>query len=89
MNDKPKRNTSIKTSTLPDGHAVLVSKETEWAYTLTPIAALVWEFCDGTNSVDDIVVNIQAIPEFAVNQCKKEEVTALLEELNDGGFLDE
>lgn len=87
MNEKPKRNEQIKTSTLPDGHAVLVSKETDWAYTLTPIAALIWEFCDGTNTIDDIVSCIQAIPEFSANQCKREEVSELLAELDDGGFL--
>lgn len=88
MNDRPKRNSAIDTSTLPDGHAVLVSKDTEWAFTLTPLAALVWEFCDGSNTVDDIVTCIQSIPEFS-QSLKKKEITDLLDELDESGFLDE
>lgn len=88
MNDRPKRNSAIDTSTLPDGHAVLVSKDTDWAFTLTPLAALVWEFCDGTNTIDDIVSSIQSIPEFS-SSSKKEEIADLLDELDESGFLDE
>jgi hypothetical protein len=87
MNAKPKRDPDIQTSVLPDGHACLVSEKTEWAHTLTPLAALVWEFCDGNNSVDEIISELKAIPEVTIGPDFKQEVEALLEELSDGGFL--
>ena len=87
MNEKPKRDPDIQTNILPDGHVCLVSEKTEWAHTLTPLAALVWEFCDGTNTIDGIIDELKSIPEVTIRPELKDEVTALLEELSDGGFL--
>jgi len=90
MNENPKRNPEIQTNILPDGHVCLVSEKTEWAQTLTPLGGLVWEFCDGTNSVGDIIDQLKLIPEVTIGPKFKDEVAELLEELSDGGFfLDE
>lgn len=87
MNVKPQRDPGIETTALPDGHVVLVSKKTEWANTLTPLAAMVWEFCDGTNSVDEIISHIQAVPDLSLGTSLAKEVTELLDELDESGFL--
>lgn len=87
MNSKPKRDPIIDTTALEDGHVVLVSQKTEWANTLSPLAALVWEFCDGTNTVDDIVSNIKAIPELSFDSSLEQEVQKLLTDLEESGFL--
>ena len=87
MSEKPKRDPDIQTNILPDGHVCLVSEKTEWAHTLTPLAALVWEFCDGTNTVDEIINQLKSVPELTISAKFKDEVAELLEELNDGGFL--
>ena len=81
------RDPDVETSLLPDGHVVLVSSKTEWAHTLTPIAALAWEFCDGTNSVANIVDFIKEIPEISVDATLSEQIVVLLQELVDAGFL--
>lgn len=52
---KPKRNSNIQTKLLPDGHVVIFSNNSDWAHTITPLAAIAWEYCDGEHSVDDIV----------------------------------
>ncbi len=87
MQSKPKRDPNIDTTALHDGHVVLVSKKTEWANTLSPLAAVIWEFCDGTNTVDDIVAHIKAIPEISIDSSLEKEVEKLLAELDESGFL--
>ncbi len=79
----------IHTRTLADGHAVLVSSDVEWAYTLTPIGALIWEFCDGTNTAEEIQAKIEAIPDLQVGANLKKEVVSFLEELECAGLLEE
>jgi hypothetical protein len=87
MNANPTRHPEIETTLLPDGHVVLVSPKTEWAQTLTPLGALVWEFCDGENTIDQIVESIGAIPEITVTQSLKDEVVKLVDDLTEAGFL--
>jgi len=86
-NLKPKRDPEIETNILPDGHVVLVSPKTEWANTLNPLAALVWEFCDGENTPDDIVAQVLSVNLLPKTDSLKAEVTALISELEESGFL--
>ncbi|CAN5675625.1 hypothetical protein BH10CYA1_BH10CYA1_55260 [soil metagenome] len=55
---KPKRTPDIETKMLPDGHVVIFSKSSDWAHTITPLAAIAWEYCDGEHSVDEIVERV-------------------------------
>jgi len=85
---KFKRDPGLLTQLLPDGHLVLTSESTSWAFTLTPVGAIVWEFCDGTNTVDSIVeqiVNLNALSDLADLRTN---VTELLTELDEIGLLD-
>lgn len=78
--EKPKRHPTVRAKTLADGHVVLMSKAPDCAYTLTPIAGLVWEFCDGTNSIADIAANIRNIPEIDASPSLEQDIQQLLEE---------
>lgn len=87
MDKKPKRNSTIEISLLPDGHAVLVCKKTDWAYTLTPLGALVWEFCDGESTRTEIVEQIKSLPELPTHSALDAEVMSFLDELVDSGLV--
>jgi hypothetical protein len=89
MGKKLRRSDLITTKSLPDGHAVLVSKKTNWASTITPLAALAWEFCDGENTIEQIVEKIKSIPELQLQSDLRDEVSSLLEDLVEAGFLEE
>jgi len=83
----PKRNPDIRTTLLPDGYVVLVSGKTDWAHTLNPLGAIVWEFCDGDNSIEKVVEQVgRLVPEKAGPNLRLE-VETLLDELVDSGLL--
>ncbi len=84
---KPTRDPEIETNILPDGHVVLVSPKTEWAHTLNPLAALVWEFCDGNNTAADIFAQVSAIDSIPHTNSLEQEITELITELEESGFL--
>lgn len=84
---KPVRQSDVQTTMLPDGHVVVVSSRTNWAFTLTPIAAVVWEHCDGLNSISEIVDKVSNIPEFAQTSNLEDSVAKLIRELSDEGYL--
>jgi hypothetical protein len=57
----PRRNPDVKSSLLPDGYVVLSCSKTDWAHTINPVGALVWEFCDGEHSLEQIAGEISGI----------------------------
>jgi hypothetical protein len=89
MNYMPKRSDAIQTTSLPDGLAVLVNNKTNWAHTLSPLGALVWEFCDGLHSADQIVAELGSIPEVASRSTLRQEVIDLLAKFDEDGFVEE
>lgn len=88
MLSKPKRNPDVETRFLPDGHVVLFSRKTNWAHTLTPLAAIAWEFCDGETAMDEIIVNVCSTAE-ASDANTKVQLVELIAELEQNGLLDE
>lgn len=86
---KPKRSNEMESTSLPDGMIILVNKKTSWAHTLTPLGALVWEFCDGENSVEEIVANIQSIPEIGERPTLGQEINELVQQLDNEGFFED
>jgi hypothetical protein len=60
---KPRRSDEVDTKLLPDGYIVLYNIKTEWGHTLTPLGAVVWELCDGTLSVEEIVHHVGELTE--------------------------
>jgi len=88
--EKCKRHPEVESKLLPDGHIVLFTQKTNWAHTLTPMGALVWEFCDGKNSLDDIVKLVAQVTETQQSGDLRDQVTTLLEELAEAGlFVDD
>lgn len=81
-----KRSTDIECKVLPDGHIVLVSPKTKWAYTLNAMGAIVWEFCDG-NTLEDILEQIRQLEQLPLSTDLTERVTELLNELVEMGLI--
>ncbi|HEY9713104.1 MAG TPA: hypothetical protein V6C72_06520 [Chroococcales cyanobacterium] len=90
---RPKRNPDVETKMLPDGNVVLFSTKNEWAHTITPLAAVAWEYCDGNNDLAEIIERVKAISSTEglvgsdADHSLSELIEALLEELADSGLL--
>lgn len=87
---KPKRNPDIETKMLPDGHVVIFSKKSDWAHTITPLAAIAWEFCDGEHSLEDIVSCVRDcanLNEGAANSNLKPAISDLLNDFAKSGLV--
>lgn len=84
---KPIRNPAVRTKVLPDGHVVLMSDESEWAHTITPVGGIAWEFCDGNNTFDEIInmVRAELPPDYAIDF--RDELRSLLTQFVDAGLL--
>lgn len=82
---RPKRDSEVEVNTLPDGHIVIFNPHTNLACTLTPVAALVWEFCDGSNTVDEIFQHLSSIDDIPPTPVLK--IQELVEELINSGLV--
>jgi hypothetical protein len=82
-----KRHPDTAARLLPDGYLLLHSNDDNRVYTLTPLGGLVWEYCDGSNSVDDIVCHIRELGETLASSNLETEVQRLVAELTDAGLL--
>ncbi|HEY9772471.1 MAG TPA: PqqD family protein [Planktothrix sp.] len=87
VSEYPLRDPDLTIRLLPDGHVVLHSKRTNRAYTLTPLAGLVWEFCDGTNNLDDILQRLKNVDQVAEGSNLKSEVETLLADFDESGLI--
>jgi hypothetical protein len=83
--DKPKRNPEFTARLLPDGYVLIHSQKTDWVHTLTPVGGLVWEFCDGDQTGEQIAARICAVVQVAA---KREDVFDLIKQLENNGLLD-
>ncbi len=84
---KPKRDPEITVETLLDGYIVLFNQRTSRACTLTPLAALIWEFCDGTNTLDEIAQHLESIPDLPPHPDLETEVDRLVKDFLDTGLV--
>lgn len=82
-----KRHPDMAARLLPDGYVLLHSHRDNRVYTLTPLAGLIWEYCDGRNTIDDIVLSISQIEELAAPSELRSEILTVTEELNKAGLL--
>jgi hypothetical protein len=78
------RNPSIKSTLLPDGYLVLFDTQTDWAHTLTPAAAMIWELSDGQHTLADMVGEIRGL---VGAEKAPEEIEGLARELIASGLL--
>lgn len=81
---KPKRNLEFETRLLPDGYVLVYSEQSSLVHTLTPLGGLVWEFCDGESSAEEIADTISSIAKVPASQ---DEVMQLVKELQVKGLL--
>lgn len=77
----PRRNPDVKTTLLPDGYVVLYGADSDWAHTLNPTGAMVWEFCDGEHTVDQIAGEVAALLQTADKESFQTDIARLLDEL--------
>jgi hypothetical protein len=80
------RNPDVETKMLPDGHVVLFSPQTDWAHTLSPLGGIAWEFCDGENTVDEIIELVANTVEVNSKEVSGE-LKTLCDELVESGLL--
>jgi hypothetical protein len=85
---KPKRDDKLESKLLPDGHLVIFSSKTNWAQTLTPVAALVWEFCDGTNTLEQILEHIEELTAQPTSDELRTQVSELIDEFVEIGLAE-
>lgn len=83
----PLRNPDVKTTLLPDGYVVLFSTKTEWAHTLSPVGALVWEFCDGEHAVEEITSELSGLISDVEKEVLSDQVQSFVNELLKSGLL--
>jgi hypothetical protein len=81
----PLRNTGVKSTLLPDGYLVIADRFSEQAVTLNPMGALIWEFCDGSHSIEDILMELTALG--VQLPTLDAEVRTLVSDMKDMGLL--
>jgi len=57
----PARDPRVLDELLADGSMVLYHKTSRRLMTLNPTAALVWEYCDGEHTVEQIIGEVRAV----------------------------
>lgn len=58
---RPVRTGSVVSTLLPDGGCVLFDDAASEVTVLSPTAGIVWEMCDGTRRLDDLIVSVQEL----------------------------
>ena len=84
---KPVVREQIEFRVLDDLSSVAVDPESGQAHALTAVATAIFERCDGTMSVDEIVTEITDIFECDEEQARTD-VLSFLGELTDRGLID-
>ncbi|MBY0359200.1 MAG: PqqD family protein [Candidatus Obscuribacterales bacterium] len=80
----PRRMEGIQSTLLPDGHVVLFDSRSDWAETLNPAAAIIWEYCDGQTSLAEMG---SIIAEISKRPNSLDETKALIDELHNQGLI--
>jgi hypothetical protein len=81
----PLRRADIETHVLPDGSSLLFDPVTDAGHVLDALGSLVWDYCDGALSADDITDEVAALlPE---ENHLAAEVRRLLADFADVGLL--
>jgi hypothetical protein len=67
-----------------EGETVILNREAGVLHRLNPTASFIWECCDGTTDVDDIVTRVANAYDVDFVTCRKDvsEIVAKLESLN-------
>jgi hypothetical protein len=85
MPANPIKDRHVRDELLADGSMVLFHPTTKRIATLNPVAALVWECCDGRHSEGAIVGEVSSM--FADTARVEQDVRAVLRDLHEKGLL--
>jgi hypothetical protein len=80
----PIRRYYMRGELLPDGYVAVHSQTDNRVHTLSPLAGLIWEFCDGKHSLLQIVDKVSAASGIDISS---EQAEQLLNELEEAGLL--
>ena len=81
----PVKDRHVRDELLADGRMVLFHPTSRRVVTLNPVAALVWECCDGQHSEDAIIGEVSSV--FTETTHVEEDVKAVLSDLREKGLL--
>ena len=87
LSQRPAVRDAIEFRVLDDLSSVAVDPDSGQAHALTPVATAIFERCDGSMSVDQIIGEIVDIFDCDDNQARTD-VLSFLAELRDRGLLD-
>jgi hypothetical protein len=87
-----KRDQDAKTTLLPDGYVAIMKLGSSVGHTLSPLGALLWELCDGTLTVGEVVCAIEEVGgsevrELLQDSAKRASLVDLVKNLENTGFL--
>ena len=85
MSAHPVKDRHVRDELLADGRMVLFHPTTRRVVTLNPVAALVWECCDGHHSERAIVDEVSSV--FTDAAGVQDDVRAVLKDLREKGLL--
>jgi hypothetical protein len=86
QNARPKRRRGVVLCTISD-EAVLLPPAADHAFFLNPSALAIWELCDGTRSVQDMLRELQGRYDASESDLLLD-LRTTLEQLNQGGLID-
>lgn len=77
--DRPRQHPEVETYLLPDGTCLLFDNRAEMGHVLNAVAALVWDYCDGTLAEEQIADEVAAL--LPDDPSVRDDVTRLLADL--------
>lgn len=83
----PRKRDGINATVLPDGRWLLYHPSANIAVTLNAPAGILWELCDGQNSIDAIVAELAGYYPDVQPDTLTQEVTHMLHALYDQGLM--
>lgn len=81
----PQQRPNVETHLLPDGTCLLFDPQREEGFALNAAGALVWDYCDGTLTGDEIARELENL--LPLHPAMREETAQLLAELSERGLL--
>lgn len=84
MDQYPKRAGELEVFPADEGY-VIYEEENDRIHYLNPVAALIYELCNGENSTESIMEQVQQV--FGLMDAPAAEVTKALEQMKDEGLL--
>jgi Coenzyme PQQ synthesis protein D (PqqD) len=79
--ERPRQHPEVETYLLPDGTCLLFDNRTEMGHVLNTVGALVWDYCDGTCTVDQIAGEVASL--LPDTTATRDQVRQLVSELRD------